>query len=185
MKEINFGILTLLLLLPPALMAQTGEVIEQAAMGAAFAVACGFVAGEAAWVIAPEFPDEEDPYRVALPAALAGAYGVGVPFGSALGVHLSGLVMDKNSPLWPKWAGAEIAALAAGGICYLITSNTEEVLPLAFAYSFPVVAGIGGAFAGEAISHKLGWTDASLPIKIGLYPAGDELAVWCGIRFNF
>jgi hypothetical protein len=186
MKAISVIALVGIFLIPAAAKPQVGEVIEQATIGAAGAVLCGFVAGEIAWIAAPEFPDEEDPYRVSLPWALGTGYGVGVPFGSALGVHLAGLVIGEESAFWPKWAGAQITTLAAGGVSYLILSNTEETLPSAIAYSFPIVAGIGGAFAGEAIGRRLGWAAAEPPpFRIGLEPQEGHLALSCAVLFRF
>jgi hypothetical protein len=174
-----------LALIPAAAMSEVGPAIEQATIGAAGAIACGFVAGEIAWIAAPEFPNEEDPYRVSLPLALGAGYGVGVPLGSALGVHLAGRVMGEESAFWPKWAGSQIATLAAGALSYLILSNTEETLPSAIAYSFPIAAGIGGAFAGEAVSRRLGWAAAEQPIRIGLEPQEGHLALSCALLFRF
>lgn len=187
MKTISAIVLALLILIPvAAAMPQVGPVIEQATIGAAGAVLSGFVAGEIAWIAAPEFPDEEDPYRVSLPWAVGVGYSVGVPFGSALGVHLAGRVIEDESAFWPKWVGAEIATLAAGGVSYLILSNTEETLPSAIAYSFPIVAGVGGAFAGEAISRRLGWTAAEPPpIRIGLQPQEGHLSFYCAFFLRF
>lgn len=175
-----------IVLIPAAAMPQVGEVIEQATIGVAGAVLCGFVTGEIAWIAAPEFPDEEDPYRVSLPWAVGVGYSVGVPFGSALGVHLAGLVIGEESAFWPKWAVAQIATLAAGGLSYLILSNTEETLPSAIAYSFPIVAGVGGAFAGEAIGQRLGWAVAEPPpVRIGLQPQEGHLTLSCAVLFRF
>lgn len=175
-----------IVLIPAAAMPQVGEVIEQATIGAAGAVLCGFVAGEIAWIAAPEFPDEEDPYRVSLPWAVGVGYGVGVPFGSALGVHLAERVIGGESAFWPKWAGAQITTLAAGGVSYLILSNTEETLPSVIAYSFPIVAGIGGAFAGEAICRRLGWAATEPPtVRIGLQPQEGHLNLSCAFIIRF
>jgi hypothetical protein len=164
---------------------QVGEVIEQATIGTAGAVVCGFVIGEIAWIAAPEFPDEGDPYRVSLPWALGTGYGVGVPFGSALGVHLAGLVTGDESAFWPKWAGSQIATLAAGALSYLILSNTEKTIPSAIAYSFPIAAGVGGAFAGEAISRRFGWAAVEPPVRIGLEPQDGHLSVCCAFLLRF
>jgi len=179
--------------------ANAGEVVEQAAVGLMGAAAAGFLAGELAWIAAPKITDttEEYPLRTKQRAAVASAYGAGVPFGSALGVHVSGLAMGKKTPFWPKWVGAELAALAAGGVSLLIVSQTDEDTtqynpylvdrPVeVLAAALPVAAGVGGAFLGAALAHRLGWADRGVPpVRIGLYPAGDEFAVCAGILLSF
>ena len=174
-------------------------VIEQAAIGLMGAVAVGFVTGELAWIAAPKITDttEEYPLRTKQRAAVALAYGAGVPFGSALGVHVSGLAMGKKTPFWPKWVGAELGTLAAGGISLLIVSQTDEDTtqynpylvdrPVeVLAAALPVAAGVGGAFLGSALAHRLGWADRGVPpVRIGLYPAGDEFTVCAGILLSF
>ncbi|MEA3311759.1 MAG: hypothetical protein U9Q76_06030 [candidate division WOR-3 bacterium] len=177
----------------------TCGVIEQAAIGLMGAAAAGFLAGELAWIAAPKITDttEEYPLRTKQRAAVASAYGVGVPFGSALGVHVSGIVLGKKTPFWPKWVGAELAALAAGGVSLLIVSQTDEDTtqynpylvdrPVeVLAAALPVAAGVGGAFLGSALAHRLGWAGRGVPpVRIGFYPAGDEFAVCAGVLLNF
>ncbi|TKJ42999.1 hypothetical protein CEE36_05805 [candidate division TA06 bacterium B3_TA06] len=177
----------------------TGALIEQAVIGLMGAAAAGFLTGELAWIAAPEISDttEEYPLRTKQRAAVAAAYSVGVPFGSALGVHVSGLAMGRKTPFWPKWVGAELGALAAGGISLLILSQTKadtaeynphlvdrpvEVL----AAALPVAAGVSGAFLGSWLAHKLGWAEGGVPpVRIGLYPAGDGFAVSCKLCLSF
>lgn len=175
----------------------TGALIEQAVIGLMCAAAAGFLTGELAWIAAPEISDTTYPLRTKQRAAVAAAYSVGVPFGSALGVHVSGLAMGRKTPFWPKWVGAELGVLAAGGISLLILSKTKadtaeynphlvdrplEVL----AAALPVVAGVSGAFLGSWLAHKLGWAGAGVPpVRIGLYPAGDGFAVSCKLCLSF
>ena len=177
----------------------TGGAIEQAAVGLMGAAAAGFLTGELAWIAAPEITDttEEYPLRTKQHAALALAYGAGVPFGSALGVHVSGIAMGKKTPFWPKWVGAELAALAAGGVSLLIVSQTEEDTtqynpylvdrPVeVLAAALPVAAGVGGAFLGAALAHRLGLAEEGVPpVRMGLYPAGEGFGVCVGILLSF
>lgn len=174
-------------------------VIEQAAVGLMGAAAAGFLAGELAWLAAPEISDTTATYPLLTKqrAAVAVAYGAGVPFGSALGVHISGLVLGKKTPFWPKWVGAELAALAAGGVSLLIVSQTTEDTtqydphladrPVeVLAAALPVAAGVGGAFLGSWLAHKLGRAEGGVPpVRIGLYPAGDGFAVCAGVLLSF
>jgi uncharacterized membrane protein YeaQ/YmgE (transglycosylase-associated protein family) len=173
--------------------------IEQAAVGLMGAAAAGFLTGELAWIAAPEITDttEEYPLLTKQRAALALAYGAGVPFGSALGVHVSGIVVGNPTPFWPKWVGAELGTLAAAGVSLLIVSQTEEDTtqynpylvdrPVeVLAAALPVAAGVGGAFLGAALAHRLGWTEGGVPpVRMGLYPAGEGFAVCAGILLSF
>ena len=170
-----------------------GEVVEQASVGAMFSVLFGFVSGEIAWIASPKFEEEEDPYRVKQPAAVATAYCAGVPFGAALGVHLGSLTTSRPSNLWARWAGAEISTLAASGVGYLIVSlypndTTPRIdgAPEVVAAALPIAAGVAGAFAGEAIARKLGWTASGTPpVEFGLKSQGEEFVLYCGVRFRF
>jgi len=168
------------------LRANTGVAIEKAVVGGAGAVLFGFVAGELTWIAAPEFPGEEDPYRVSLPAALAAAYGAGVPFGAALGVHLAERAVGQASPLWTKWMGAELAVLAVGAGSCLLLETTDEPLPVATAYALPIAAGVGGSFAGAALAERLGWTHVQeSPFRIGLDLFPRNRALSCQVKLSF
>lgn len=164
-----------------------GEVIEQATVGLMFGVLTGFVAGEVGWIAAPEFPDEEDPYRVSLPVALTSAYVAGLPFGSALGVHLAGKVTGNESAFWPKWIGAEAGALIGGGVTYLILNNTDDTLSSVVAYSLPLVTSLGGCFAGSWAAQRLGWADNGTdpPFEVGLISNQDHLGIRVGLNIRF
>lgn len=179
---------------------RAGAVVEQSAIGLMGAAVCGFVAGELAWIAGREDTTQTYPLNLVPKQRLAvpSAYLAGVPAGAALGVHLSGLVVGRTSAYWPKWVGAELATLAAGGVSLLILSQTNadtvnydpylvdrpmEVL----AAVLPVAASVAGAFAGEALAARLGWAAAgNTPVlELGLAPAQKGLALACGFRLSF
>lgn len=175
-----------------------GVVIEQSAIGLVGAVVVGFLAGEIGWVAAPELEGEPFPNRLKLRTAIAASYGLGIPAGAALGVHLSGLVVGRHSAFWPKWAGAEVGALAGDGIGLVILSYTNADTvnyspyyvdrPLEIvAAALPVVLAIGGSFAGDFVATRLGWADAFTepPVHLGLNMIEGRPALYCGVRFRF
>lgn len=186
--------MVLLITLPGSTVdSKVGEVVEQASVGAMFSVLFGFVSGEIAWVAAPQFDDEEDPYRVELPAALTAGYGIGVPLGAALGVHLGSLTTSQPSCLWARWAGAEIGSLTGAGLSLLILSGSPaDTTPLIdspaeiVAAALPIALGVGGAFAGDALVRRFGWVNEdSSRIRFGVRFIEDGAGIYCGIRYRF
>jgi len=169
-----------------------GATVEQVSVGIMFSVLSGFIAGQIVWVAAPQFDEEEDPYRVELPAALAVGYGIGVPFGAALGVHLASLTTSKESTFWARWVGAEIATLVGSGTSLLLVSLKSDTTAIAdtplevAAAGIPIVFGVGGALAGDALARKLGWADSSSPdVWISLKPKPEGSEISLGIRIPF
>lgn len=192
----------------PSMPSAAGLIVEEAAVSSMFAVACGFVAGELGWVAAPLYPYEDyrDPhssdsvYKYKFPAAVGSCYGLGLPFGAALGVHLAGLVRGDASPIWSKWIGAQAGALTMEGVSLLLLladGDKSDSLqydlyvkadtPLEqLAAVLPLVGAVTGAIAGKVVAEKLNLSATPLvPIEVGLVPFEGRPALYLGLKYNF
>ncbi|MBD3284854.1 hypothetical protein GF359_00725 [candidate division WOR-3 bacterium] len=177
------GLLAILLvvIVPAGAAGDLGSTVEKASVGVMFSVLTGFITGQLAWVASPKYEEGEEPYRVKLPAALAACYGVGVPLGASLGVHLASFTTEEESSFWARWAGAEIAGLAGSGISMLLVSiktDTTEFAdtPLeAVAAGLPIAFGVGGAFLGDRLARRWGLADSEMfsgmrDVRVALSP---------------
>jgi hypothetical protein len=187
-----------------------GQAVEETVVSAMFGVATGFVTGELGWVAAPKVADTnlKSPYyldtvnQYKFPAAVGSAYGLGLPFGAALGLHLAEGGFGEHTSLWSKWLGAEAGTLLTSGLSYLLlrldgdrTDSSAGVIdrgiyadtPLEkIASLLPLAGAIGGAFAGRAIAPRLGLSQTSPPpFEVGLSTAKNHLALACALRIRF
>ncbi len=196
--------------LPPS-SSPFGQAVEETVVSAMFAVASGFIAGEIGWVAAPKVPDTnykspnylDTVYRYKFPAAVGSAYGLGLPAGAALGLHLAEGLAGERTSFWSKWLGAEAGTVATCGISYLLlllldgdkTDSSAGVFdkslyadtPLEKVASLlPLLGAVGGAFAGKAIAPRLGMSQTGPPpIEIGLGTLNNRPAFTIGLRLRF
>ncbi len=206
------GILLLLCVATPLLPQSSGFgiAVEETFVSAMFSVATGFITGELGWVAAPKVADTntkspyylDTVYQHKFPAAVGSAYGLGLPFGAALGLHLAEGGYGEHTSLWSKWLGAEAGALVTCGISYLLlrldgdrTDSSAGVIDKALfadtplekvASLLPLVGAVGGAFAGRAVAPRLGLSARTPPpLEIGLGSVNNQPAFSCRLRLAF
>lgn len=187
-----------------------GTGVEETVVSAMFSVVTGFITGELGWVAAPKVADTntkspyylDTVYQHKFPAAVGSAYGLGLPFGAALGLHLAEGGYGEHTSLWSKWLGAEAGALVTCGVSYLLlrldgdrTDSSAGVIDKALladtplekiASLLPLAGAVGGAFAGRAVAPALGLSaNIPPPVEIGLGSVNNQPAFSCRLRLAF